>query len=143
MFLQLTRNQFMDGTVKMPNGSTVTKKDFVQLQRKCMDGEISKGFYLKDILLNCQGSDRQIVKWAAKLLSHLTAQLFRDHFSDPASPNHKGKMALADFIDAIAEAFLILTSTQVNHPVRAKCALGKCLKIIQNVSFPFLQKILQ
>ena len=133
----------MDGTVKMTNGYNVSKTDFIQLQRKCVDGEVSLGFYLKDILLNCQGTDRQIVKWALKLLSHTTAQLFRDNFPDPTCPNHYGKMDLADFIDAIAEAFQILTSTQIHHPEKAKCALGMCLKITKNVSFHFLRKILQ
>ena len=82
---KLTRNQCLDGTIKLPKGNIVTKKLFVQLQKKCNSGEMSTGFFLKDILLNCQNTDRQIVKWALQLLSHTTAQLFRNHFEENAA----------------------------------------------------------
>ena len=102
---------------------------------------MSTGFFLKDILLNCQNTDRQIVKWALQLLSHTTAQLFRNHFEENAAA-----LELADFIDVLAETFKVMTSTQLYHDDKAKTALGmnldyqlevlkKCLYFFNNTNF--------
>ena len=79
-------------------------KDFRQLQAKC-ESEISCGFHLEDILLECCSSDRQNTKYAVKLFSELTAANFFRFF-----PEDKAKCALAKFIGILAKAFKIMSS---------------------------------
>ena len=92
------RNSILDKILTFRNGSSVSKKDFEELQEICMKSEISVGSYLSDILIHCSKSERQRVKWARLLLSSTTADLFRHFF-----PNDDGKMQLADLIDAVSD----------------------------------------
>ena len=93
---KLWRNNLLDHIVTLENGLEIdAKKEFQELFDFCRANEISMGSYLKDILLQCQSSDRQTVKYAVNLMNNKTASLLRQYFShDPK------KMALADMCDA-------------------------------------------
>ena len=93
---KLWRNNLLDHLVTLENGMEINaKKEFQELMDFCRANEISLGYYLKDILLQCQSSDRQTVKHCVNLMSNTTASLLRQYF-----PNDPKKLALADMCDA-------------------------------------------
>ena len=93
---KLWRNNLLDHLVTLENGLQIdAKKEFQELMDYCRRNEISLGYYLKDILLECKSSDRQTVKYCINLLSNTTASLLRHYF-----PNDEAKLALADMCDA-------------------------------------------
>ena len=59
------RNHMMDDAMTLPCGTKITKRDFTDLQRVCED-EITCGFHIEDILLDCVSSDRQQTRYAIR-----------------------------------------------------------------------------
>ena len=115
-----TRNHTLDKTITLEDGTVLApKKHFKQLQQFCRSNEISAGSYLKDILLDCQSSDRQTTSYAVKLLSTVTADLLRKYF-----PNDSKKMKLALICDILAKGFKVLTSCHEHDTDPYKCPLG-------------------
>ena len=76
------RNNCLDFVVCFDDGTYSSKKDFEELVDFCAQDELSCGFFLKDLHLECQGQDRQDVTLATQLISEKVACLFRRYFGD-------------------------------------------------------------
>jgi hypothetical protein len=112
------RNHMLDKATVFSDGSIATKEDFETLFQM-VSSEISCGYKLTDLHLNCQGSDRQNVRLACQLLSNTTATIFKILF-----PNDKHIATLSDFIKTLDEAFDIMTSKVIFSNKPSRCALG-------------------
>ena len=84
-------------TVVLPNGFKFTRNDFRDLIDKCKQREISIGYQLNDMLINCTSSDRQDMGLALKLFSVEVANLLRRFY-----PKNPRKLALADYLETMA-----------------------------------------
>ena len=135
------RNHLMDDKCQLPDGSRVSKKDFQDLQNIC-DTEITCGFHIEDILLDCTSSDRQQTRYAIRLLSDLTAANFYRFFPDSPS-----KCALAKFIALVAKVYKIMSSRAIYvkgdkwkdglsvHPEEQTAAIEELIVYLQNTTF--------
>ncbi|QQP55381.1 Uncharacterized protein FKW44_008537, partial [Caligus rogercresseyi] len=91
--IKLLRNHLLDRGYYLPDGSTITKKDFQNLMEK----DSKSSHKIKEIHLECQSSQRQRVCLATQLLSHTTASALKYIF-----PN---KTSQSDFIDTVDSWF--------------------------------------
>ena len=91
----------------------MTLKDLLQLQKLCIEQDISKGAYLTDDVFYCTGSQRQNEGPAKALISPTTAELLRENF-----PNDQAKLQLADVFDAISEG--LNTSEQLYYVIDSR-----------------------
>jgi hypothetical protein len=121
------RNHMLDKATVFSDGSIVTKEDFEKLFQM-VDSEISCGYKLSDLHLNCQGSDRQNVRLACQLLSNTTATMFKILF-----PGDSHIATLSDFLKTIDEAFDIMTSKVIYSNKPSRCALGMLKELINGV----------
>ena len=112
------RNHILDDLIAFEDGTCASRKDFQDLF-DTLSPEITAGYKLKDIHLNCKGTDRQNVALAVQLLSGTVSTLFKLQF-----PDNPVKSALSDFVSAMNNAFDVMNSRVViaNEPM--KCALG-------------------
>ena len=105
--LKSARNNFLDNEVTLPEGSTVTKKDFYDLIEKT-NSEITTAFRISEEHLEVEGSDRQDVSKALQIFSEEIAANFLTYF-----PRQKNKKALAEFIQVIAKAYKNFSSRYI------------------------------
>ena len=88
-----------------------------------IDSEVSCGYRIKDIHLNCRLSDRQNVSLARTVFSAAVSEMFQKYF-----PNEPNKQYLADFIGIIDKCFDIFTCRVLFNSVPSKNALGTDLQ---------------
>ena len=121
----------MDKKSSFETGISFSKQDFLELKRK-MPSELSSGFNLTDMVLNCVQSDRQRVKYARQLFSKNTSTNLRNLF-----PDNPIKNAMADLIDTVDEVCNMFTSRKILDEDKQKCALGVYL----DKQIPALKKL--
>lgn len=92
------RNNILDKITVFANGIKASKKDIQELFDFVKSKGLSLGDYLKEIMLNCQSSDRQTVSHAMHLMSEKTANLFRLYFS-----HDKSKLMFADLFETLGQ----------------------------------------
>ena len=102
--LKLLRNHLLDFVTILPCRTKVSKRDLRDLQKAC-ESEITCGFILEDILLDCVSSDRQNYKYMIRLLSDLTSANIYRFFNQ-----NQAKCAFAHFIGLIATVYKIMSS---------------------------------
>ena len=87
------------------------------------DSEVTCGFRLTDIVLNCVQSDRQRVPYARELFSRATVTMIRNFFKD--DPRMEEMADLFDTIDKVCHMF---TSRKIiDKENELKSALGAFL----------------
>ena len=112
----------MDKTAQFASGQKFSKKDLLILKRKT-DSEVTCGFRLTDIVLNCVQSDRQRVPYARELFSRATVTMIRNFFKD--DPRMEEMADLFDTIDKVCHMF---TSRKIiDKENELKSALGAFL----------------
>ena len=115
------RNHLLDDIVKLPCGSTASKKDLIDLIDKCSHSEIASSTHtsLNDFVISVRSGDRQNVSTALKIFSPDVANLLRKLY-----PTVLQKQNLADYLETMSNAFKIMTSTQIDASEQMKSALG-------------------
>ena len=76
------RNGIIDNITVLEDGITFSKKDLEELFDFVKSKGLSSGDFLKEIMLNCTGSDRQTISFAFHLMSKRTAALLLEYFDD-------------------------------------------------------------
>src|SRR5258705_5989609 len=67
--LKLGRNNFLDYGFQLPDNQLADSSALKEILEKTAGGDLATAFRLNEHLLHVKGSERQRVKWAAKLLS--------------------------------------------------------------------------
>ena len=76
------RNAILDNITILEDGKTFSKKDLQELFDYVKTNGLSPGAFLKEIMITCNGSDRQTVGFAYNLMSKRTAALLLEYFDD-------------------------------------------------------------
>ena len=104
------RNHLMDNVAEFEDGTKTSKKDF-QILKETVSGEITCGYKITDLHLDCAGTDRQVVKLATDLVSEETAAMFRRFFETDAP-----KCTLANFLEVAHLSFKVMNSRLPKDP---------------------------